>query len=117
MRILEVATNNNAESERLGALVKFLNGRAQDEAAPRQISISSFINLANGMGISLGVDQLKTLSQNPPLSNLIADVQGDDLNGKVIFKGSEDLDQTTMSVDQARKTVDSMAKRAASKNI
>jgi hypothetical protein len=51
------------------------------------------------------------------LSNIIDDVEIDPNNpenGTVYFKGSKEKtpDSNTMTVDQARKTVDSMAKRA-----
>jgi hypothetical protein len=54
------------------------------------------------------------LIQQPPLSNLIANIEGDDQNGKVIFRGEggDIVPGTQMSVDQARDTVDRMAKRA-----
>jgi hypothetical protein len=81
------------------------------------ISIPTFLKLARDMQISLTGDQLRTLIQQPPLSNIIANIEGDDKTGQVIFRG-EDGDQiagSEMSVDQARKTVDSMAQRAATK--
>lgn len=116
MRIPEVDIESNAD--RLTALANFLNGRAEDQAAPRQISTTSFINLARGMGINIGVAQLKDLVQSPPLNSVIVDVQGDNDTGKVIFKGGDaEVNQNTMSVDQAQKTVNTMAKRAASKTI
>jgi hypothetical protein len=71
------------------------------------------------MNISLTMDQLKTFAQQPPLSNLIANVEGDGATGLITFRGAED-DQVAgaeMTVDQARKTVDSMAKRATRKGI
>ena len=45
-----------------------------------------------------------------------ADVQGDDQTGQVIFKG-EEVAPADMSVDQARATVDRMAKRATNKRL
>jgi len=97
----------------LVAISEFLINRSEDTDAKKTISTSAFINLARQQGMSLTVDQLKELIQKPPLSNLIADVQGDSTNGTVVFKG-EDVGPTadTMTVDQARQTVDSMAKRA-----
>ena len=116
MRINEVnGIDNNATTARLGALAEFLSSRADDESASKQISISTFISLANNMGISITPEQLKNLSQKPPLNSIIADVQGDGQDGKIVFQGAANLDQDTVSVDQARKTVDQMAKRASNK--
>lgn len=110
MRIDEVS-GDNRDLEKLTALSQFLMGRAADTDAAKTISTASFINLAQNMGISLTADQLRTYVQSPPLSNVINNVEGDDDTGKIIFKGSEAVTDT-MTVDQARATVDRMAKRA-----
>ncbi len=115
MRIDEV-DSHSADTQKLVALSQFLLARANDTDAKKSISIQSFLKLANNQGISLTADRLKDISQRPPLNNLIQDVQGDAKTGEVIFKGDEQVTDT-MSVDQARDTVDSMAKRAAKKGI
>lgn len=112
MRIDEVAgTDSNAG--RLAALAQFLVGRAKDEGATKKISTQTFLSLAQNMGISVSEDQLRDLAQQPPLSGLIANVENDE----ILFRGSDQVANTTMSVDQARAAVDSMAKRAAKKGI
>jgi hypothetical protein len=110
MRILEVAADPNAQ--RLAALTQFLLGRSEDTAAAKKISTDAYLKLAGDMGISLTKSQLIDMVQHPPLSNLITNVENDE----IIFKGAETAPDT-MSVDQARKTVDSMAKRAAKKGV
>lgn len=99
------------DAEKLAALSQFLLARADDTGAQKKISVDAFLKLANNQGISLTRDQLIDMSQQPPLNNLIQNVEGEE----VIFKGDETAPDT-MSVDQARATVDRMAKRAASKN-
>lgn len=111
MRIDEIASPVENLNQ-LAALSQFLIGRSNDTNASMTISTDAFLKLASDMGISITKQQLIDLIQRPPLDNLIADVQDD----KVVFKGSEDLPDT-MSVDQARATVDSMAKRAAKKGL
>jgi hypothetical protein len=101
------------DSAKLAALGQFLLGRAQDTDAEKTISTSAFMKLANSMGISLTIDQLVDLSQQPPLSNIIANVEGD----TVVFRGADSQPADGMTVDQARATVDSMAKRAAKNAI
>jgi hypothetical protein len=50
------------------------------------------------------------------LNNLIANVEGDDATGTVVFRGADAVTDT-MTVDQARATVDSMAKRATKRDL
>jgi hypothetical protein len=59
------------------------------------------------MGISITADRLADLVQRPPLNNIIANVEGD----TITFQGG-DVVPAAMTVDQARDTVNSMAKRA-----
>jgi hypothetical protein len=111
MRIREVA--NDRDQEKLAAISQFLLGRAQDEGSTKRVmDFRTFANLAQGQGISLTPDSLKRMIQQPPLRNLINDVEGNDPNtARVIFQGAENT-PPEMSVDQARQTVNQMAKRA-----
>ena len=113
MRIDEVQAPS-IDSGKLAALSDFLSKRAQDTNAKKVISLEAFLALAQNMKIPLTADQLRTLITQPPLNNLIADIQGDNETGKVIFRGEggDVVPGTQMSVDQARDTVDRMAKRA-----
>lgn len=108
MRISDLALDQKTTAE-LAALSQFLLSRAEERDAKKTISLNGFIKLARDMGISLTADQLINLSQRPPLSNLIQDVQND----KVVFRGSDEPEEKTMSVDKARDVVDKMAKRAS----
>jgi hypothetical protein len=109
MRLFEFEVSN-VHTQKLTALSQFLVSRAQDTDAQKKISIAAFLELANNMGISLTDDQLRNLIQQPPLSELISDVT----DSEVIFKGAVE-DAPNMTVDQARDTVDTMAKRALNK--
>jgi hypothetical protein len=104
MRLDEVIDDG---SDKLAAIGQFLLKRAEDTAAKKKISVDAFIQLANQNGINLTADRLNTLIQKDPLKNIIANIEGND----IIFQGQDQV-SNTMSVDQARKTVDSMAKRA-----
>ena len=105
MRIREVA--GDVDVNKLAALSQFLLGRAEDTDAAKTISTAAFIKLASNMGISITADRLMDLIQQPPLNNIIANIEGD----TITFQGA-DVVPATMTVDQARQTVDSMAKRA-----
>jgi hypothetical protein len=105
---------DSVDTQKLAALSQFLLARADDTGAKKTISVEAFLNLANNQGISLTREGLIQLSQRPPLSNLIQTVEGD----RIVFQGAEGEQVTdTMTVDQARKTVDTMAKRAAKKGL
>ena len=109
MRLTEF--ENSVDTTKLAALGQFLLGRAGDTGAKKTISVDTFIGLARDMGIALTASQLRDLAGEEPLNNIIANVEGD----QVIFQGSEEYvpgadDQ--MTTDQARATVDRMAKRA-----
>lgn len=113
MRINEVS-GDLGSTQRLVALSQFLIGRADDTNAQKKISVNAFIQLAANQGISLTREQLIDLSQKSPLNNLIANVEGDE----IIFKGEDSSEVSNkMTVDQARKTVDTMAKRATRRDI
>jgi hypothetical protein len=92
---------------RLAALGQFLLGRAKDTAAKKTVNINTFIGLARDMGIDLTPERLQTLVTQDPLRNIIANIEGD----TIVFKGEETV-SPEMNVDQARATVNQMAKRA-----
>ena len=110
MRLNEV-TETNVDTTKLAALGQFLLGRADDTGAKKTISVDTFIGLARDMGIALTASQLRDFASEEPLNNIIANVEGDE----IVFRGSEEYvpgADDTMTTDQARATVDKMAKRA-----
>jgi hypothetical protein len=118
MKIFEVA-NGGLNNQKIMALSQFLLSRAEGTDAKKTFELSSFLSLADNMGISMTGQQFKDLSLLPPLSNIITNVEIDPANpdqGTVYFQGAEDpaaaAGSDTMSVDQARDTVNKMAKRA-----
>ncbi len=119
MRLFEFETS--LDTQKLVALGEFLLSRSTDTGTNKTIDLAAFINMANDMGISMTGKQLKDQSLLPPLSNLITNIEidpADPEKGIVYFQGANapsDKDSDTMTVDQARKTVDSMAKRASAK--
>lgn len=104
MRISEF---RDPSSTKLAALGQFLLGRAQDTNARKTVNVATFIGLARDMGIDLTAERLQTLATQDPLRNIIANIQGD----TIVFKGEEPV-SPELSVDQARATVNQMAKRA-----
>ena len=101
---------DDPDALKLAAIGQFLLKRAGDTAAVKPMNVDSFIKIARDNGINMDRERLMSLSQREPLSNIITDIQGDE----IIWKGSETTTPSgeTMSVDQARKKVNQMAKRA-----
>lgn len=113
MRLVEfdVSTVN---TEKLAALSQFLLSRANDTDAKKTMPVSSFMDLATNMGIALSDQQLRNLIQQPPLNAIIANIEGDEDTGIITFVGNDSA-APNMTVDQARDTVNTMAKRALNK--
>ena len=110
MLIREVTDVNQ---QKLLALGEFLASRAGDTGAKKSISIDAFVNLAQSMGINVTADnnasQLRDLADKEPLKNIIVNIT----DNQVVFSGDNQSSADTMTVDQAEKTVEKMAKRAA----
>ena len=63
--------------------------------------------MADNLGINISLSQLQSMAQRAPLKNMIADVSPQHVSFDLTSAGN-----ATMTVDKARKTVSSMAKRA-----
>ena len=109
MRISEVSQAGDPDPDRLMGLVQFLAGRADDQAARKQISQEAFIKLARQLGVIVTPSNLAELIDKPPLSNLLEPL--DPNSGVLVFKGGEQ-DPAGMPVNQAQDIVAGMAKRA-----
>ena len=107
MRLYEFAESDN--TLRLAALSQFLSDRADDEAAPKEISQTAFIDLANSLGVNVNAQTLGGMINSAPLNDLLEPL--DPASGVIRYKGNTDA-ATGMSVDQARDVVDSNAKSA-----
>ena len=95
---------------KLAAIGQFLLKRAEDTASVKPMNVDSFIKIAKENGINIDRERLMAMSQREPLNNIITNIEGDN----IVWKGTETTtpDGETMSVDQARKKVNQMAKRA-----
>lgn len=111
MRIDEVASSATAtpDPSTLTGLVAFLNGRANDTNAQKQISQAAFISLAQSLDINVNAQNLGELIDQPPLSNLLDPL--DPNTGMITFKGAE-ISPTAMPVNKAQDIVAAAAKSA-----
>ncbi len=99
------------DATKLAAIGQFLLKRAQDTDAVKPMSVDAFVKIARENGINMTADRFKLLASQQPLNNIIDNIQGDE----IIWKGTQTPGTAggeKMSVDQARKTVNQMAKRA-----
>ncbi len=108
MRLREFA-ENKANAQKLAALATFLSDRANDEAAAKQISKATFIELARSMGVNVNDTNLNDMVASEPLSNILNPI--DPSSDIISFKGDTES-ATGMSVDQAQEVVNSNAKSA-----
>jgi hypothetical protein len=105
MRLFEFAT---PDSQKLLALSQFLLGRADDTTSKKEISQAAFMDLAQSLGVNVTEDNLAALVNSSPLNNVLEPIEpGSNI---VRFKGN--IPGGSMTVDQARATVDSNAKAA-----
>ena len=113
MRLWEFA--EAVGKQQLVALSEFLLGRADDTGASKKISIKAFLEMASDMGINITDSQLRELSTQEPLKNVIVNVTNDE----IIFSGAGQSDKVTdtMTVNQAQDTVKKMAKNALPNNL
>ena len=109
MLIREVADPSSAK---LLGLAEFLLGRASDTNAPKQISMTAFVKMAQEIGVPVTPQSLAELVNQAPLSNVIEPI--DPGSNMVKFRGSTESD-IEMPVDRAQDVVASAAKRAAAK--
>lgn len=97
------------------ALANLLKGRAEDTAAKQSISVDAFINVAKGLGMMISKETLSDLISQPPLSNIVGSLRGDQIH----FKGAEeDVPlETNNDRSDSEDRVKSLAKRQIGKRF
>ena len=114
MLIKEVDAGLTPKPTTLLGLVDFLAGRAEDSAAPKEISQDAFMKLAQSLGITLTKNNLATIVGQPPLSNLLEPLDPGS-NEPIKFKSGE-VEAPGMPVNQAQNVVAAAAKSAMNKD-
>ena len=98
----------------LTGLVSFLNGRADDTNAAKEISQDAFIKLANNLDIGINRQNLANLINQEPLSNVLEPLTPG-TNDPIRFKGAGET-PVAMPVNKAQDIVAAAAKSAMKKN-
>ena len=112
MRSIEFIVENvedNSMQVKLTGIISQLHGRLQDTNTKKPFSLISLLNLLKSQDISVNERQFREMIKNPPLSNLIADVKGNDVS----FIGDDNPSADMENPDQTTDTLDKMAKRAS----
>jgi hypothetical protein len=100
-------------SAQLSGLVQFLNGRAMDTNARKEISQAAFIKLANDLDINITPQNLADVVSQEPLSNLLEPM--DPNTGILVFKGAGQPN-VAMPVNKAQDIVAGAAKSAMNRD-
>lgn len=114
MRIVELLEDRSDAdlSLKLSGVLHQMAGRVIDTGADSPLSLTALINKLSSMGIYVTDDQFRDMASKPPLNAIIANVSGDN----VTFIGQrKDSSSGAVVVSTTSKTLDKMAKRAASK--
>lgn len=115
MKIFEIQGSQNLESERLVALLDFLEKMAKNSASKGGISTAAFIEAAQDLRLNVNERNIDQILTTPPISNIIEPFNP---GTKVIhFKGDAKDDTATMPVDQARDIVAKNAQSAMKKGM
>ena len=93
--------------------MQFLDGRAKDTNAKKEISQDAFIKLANDLDINITAQNLADVVSQEPLSNLLEPM--DPNTGVLVFKGAGEPN-VAMPVNKAQDIVASAAKSAMNKD-
>lgn len=110
MRIMELLAEGNLPLQ-LSAALKQIAGRVIDTGSDSPVNISVILTLLGDLGINLDEAQFREMVESPPLNNIIASVEGDN----VIFLGQRRDTNDAVKPDQSTATLEKMAKRAAQK--
>lgn len=111
MRLFEF-TEDNSLQVKLTGIISQLVGRLNDTDMTKPYSLTSLLSRLRNSGISLSPDQFRQMIEQEPLSNLIADVQGD----SVVFKDhAATMDNQAEAPEDTTGTLKKMADRAEKK--
>lgn len=113
MRYYEFAlyeAEENPIATKLAAIVGQISANIKDTGAEKPLSVDALLKLLADDDIELSRKDLESMLDKPPLSNLIANIQGDN----VIFLDPDNDDQgDATDPDKSSETLKQMATQAA----
>lgn len=113
MKIQELFEDSSVDelTLELSAAVNQIASRVKDTGADKPINIHVILDVLSNLGINLTDTQLRNMYNKPPLNNVIANIEGDN----VTFIGQRAETTGAVKPDQSTATLEKMAKRAAKK--
>jgi hypothetical protein len=102
--------NNPLRVATVAALSR-VKAEIEDTAYNGEYKVDALLKALRDNGVRMNHEELIKVSKKEPWSNIIANIEGDN----VIFKGDPDSDSSNTQPDQTSSTMDKMAKRAAKK--
>jgi hypothetical protein len=111
LREAEDDSEDNPVVTKLAAIVAQIYADIKDTGAKKPISVVSLLEILSRNGIELSRRDLESMIDQPPLSNLIANLQGND----VIFIDQDGKDDQGDAIDaeKSSETLKQMAVKAA----
>ena len=111
MRIFEI-DDNDPLRVKLTAIVSQLRSEIKKSWFKKPYSLKGMISRLRDQGIAFSEQQFRDMAEQEPLSNLVANVDGD----TITFRGtSTDDDNDAIAPGPESKTLEKMASRAADK--
>lgn len=114
MKIRELLAEDADPGEdmlKLYAILSQIAGRIKDTGSDSPMSLTAILDILNESGLNITDEQFREMYVNPPLSGVIAGVEGDD----VTFVGQRKETSAAIKPDQSTATLEKMAKRAEKK--
>jgi hypothetical protein len=109
--LFEDADDNSELSTELAGALSQIKSEVIQTGLDSPMSLVSVIEKLEELGLYVTDEVLRQMYPNPPLNNIIASIEGDD----VIFKGQRKDTSQGVKPDQSTKTLEKMAKKAVSK--
>jgi hypothetical protein len=94
----------------LTGVVGQYQNRSEDTGYKNRINLDVVLNALNERGLNVDKELFLKMIKNPPLSNIVANVDGDN----IVFKGADDVESEPDGEKQAD-LVDKMAKSTLKK--
>lgn len=103
--------DSSTDAAILGGVVSQILNRIKDTGYTKKYSLKSLQNQLAARGIDLDSEKFREAAKNPPLSNLISNVEGN----TIIFHDENASSSQNTEVDDTTSTLKKMAKKAEKK--
>jgi hypothetical protein len=109
--LFEDSTGEESVNLRITGVLSHILGRIEDTDTQSKMSVDSLIQKLADVGVSISPKELMDKYKEPPFSEFIANVSGND----VVFLSQNDTGGDAVAPDDSTGTLEKMAKRASKK--